>query len=234
MSSVAFSDVNRRFSILEELEHTVSCLHAALERIADGRTVLRVDAPTFFLLSLGLERYLKVGVHIILHQRNGSFADFGTMKKYGHEILSLETALLGLESPDVRMSAMTREDLDFVKSDLLLRRLLECLDAFACGERYFLLDGASGKPMDPDSSPRARWEDILELASDRNPALFLDTDRARQVVGARVIGRVQRYLRCIAQGVFYSTSDLSRSLASGMSVFFDLRDDALEVPVKPM
>ena len=87
--------------------------------------------------------------------------------------------------------------------------------------------------MDPDSSPLARWEDILELASDHNPELFLNVERAQRVVGARLIGRMQRYLRCISQAVFYSTSDLSRSLASGMWVFLDVRDRALEVPVEP-
>lgn len=232
MSSVVFPEVNRRFSILDELESAIACLLAGLDRIAEGRTVLRADAPTLFLLSNGIERYLKVGVHILLHDRNGMFADFKTMKGYGHELLNLETALLGLENPTAaRATIQSREDLDFIRNDLLLRKLVECLDAFARTERYFLLDGASGKPMDPNSSPSARWEDVLELASDRNPELFLDADRARQIVAARLIGRVQRYLRCISQAVFYSTSS-SRYLAVGMGMFLSIGDGVLEHPVE--
>lgn len=232
MPTTPFSPVNRRFSILEELEHAITCLHAGLQRVAGGRTVLRADAPTLFLLSIGLERYLKVGVHILIHERDGDFADFNTMKQYGHGLLRLEAALLGLESAQARTSIMARDDLHFLKNDPLLRKFVECLDAFARIERYFLLDGASGEPMDPDSSPKARWEDILELASDRNHALFLEGERARQVVSAKLIGRMQRYLRCISQAVDYSTS-VSRYLASGMQIYLGLKDRDLEVPVEP-
>jgi hypothetical protein len=115
-----------------------------------------------------------------------------------------------------------------MKSDPLLRRVVECLDAFARFERYFLLDGASGKQMDPDSSPRARWEDILELAAD--PAL--DDEKARRVVGAKLIGGIQRFLRCISQAVCYSTTG-SRRLAAGMEVYLSLKDRDLEVPQDP-
>lgn len=225
-----FSPVNRRLSIIEELEHAIVCLHAGLVRIADRRTVLRADAPTLFLLSIGIERYLKVTVHILHHEKSGQFADYSTMKGYGHDLLVLEAAVLSLEAPTARGNLLSREDLAFLKGDELLRKLLECLDAFARSERYFMLDGATGKPMDPDKSPRARWEDILEIASERDPTLFLDTERARQVVASRLIGRVQRYLRCISQAVCYSTSGLSGALSSDMRVFLNLKDDELEVP----
>lgn len=232
MATTTFSPVNRRLSIIEELEHANACLHAALVRIAGGRTVLRADAPTLFLLSIGIERYLKVAIHILLHQQTGQFADYATMKKkYKHDLLVLQEAVLGLESPTARGNLMSREDLAFVKGDELLGTLLECLDAFARNDRYFMLDGVSGEPMDPNKSPRARWEDILEIASDRNPALFLETERARKVVASRLIGRVQRYLRCISQAVCYSTDDVSRALAHDMRFFLNLKDDELEVPI---
>lgn len=233
MTTTTFSPVNRRLSIIEELGHAISCLHAALVRIADRRTVLRADAPTLFLLSIGIERYLKVTVHILHHQKSGQFADYSTMKGYGHDLLVLEATVLSLESPTARGNLLSREDLAFLKSDELLRKLLECLDAFARSERYFMLDGATGRPMDPNKSPQARWEDILEIASDRNPSLFLDSERAQHVVAKRLIGRVQRYLRSISQAVCYSTGDLSGALSSDMRVFLNLKEEELEAPVSP-
>lgn len=230
MTTTTFSPVNRRLSIIEELKHAIACIHAALMRIADRRTVLGADAPTLFLLSIGLERYLKVTIHILIHQETGQFADFSTMKAYGHDLLDLEAAVLSLEAPTARGNLMSREDLAFLKSDELLRKLMECVDAFARGERYFMLDGATGKAMDPDKSPKARWEDIVEIASDRDPTLFLDTERARHVVASCLIGRVQRYLRCISQAVCYSSSDFSGALSSDMRVFLNLKDDELDVP----
>ncbi|MCY1062147.1 hypothetical protein [Nannocystis sp. SCPEA4] len=231
MSKVVLPKNVRHFNILEELANAIACLRTGLGRIAEGHAVHSADAPTLFLLSNGIERYLKVGIHVLVHDQTGDFAAFALMQKnYSHNLLKLETAVFDLETPNARANMQSRDDRDFVKTDPLLRKLVECLDGFARTERYFLLDGVSGEPVDPNISPSERWLDVRDAAAG-DPSLFLEPARARQVVSGRLIGRVQQYLRCISQAVIDSTSG-SRYLAAGMGVFHDIKDRDLERPVE--
>lgn len=229
MASVQLSPVNRRIFIVLELEQAIECLRAALERIAEMRMVLREDAATLFLLSNGLERYLKVGVHLLHFQQHGDFRP--KLRSLGHGPLKAEAEIFGAELPAARSTIRGREDLEFATTNELIRALLECLNAFAESDRYFMLDGVAGEPVDPERNPREMWETVLSRASDGDLELFLDATRARSVIAPRLISCVQRYLRCIAQSVHYSTTGDANALGAGMNTFLLLRDACLETPV---
>lgn len=216
---LTLSTSNRQINLILELDQAIECIEAGLERL--GKTALRADSPTLFLLANGVERYLKVAVHVLHHHQKGEFASKKTMKGYGHEILSLQGHVFTLESP--RTTEKCREDRSFVEEDPLSKALLETLHAFAINERYFLLDGVSGEPVDPDKSPRARWEEVIGLIPDED-----DNDS----VAAKLTERCQRYLRCIAQGVLLSTDGASRSLASRMNDYLLIKDEALNTPFR--
>lgn len=225
MPTVELSPHNRRIYLLLELDQAIECLRAALERIDEGRMVLRADAATLFLLSNGLERFLKVAVHILHFEAHGAFRP--KLRNLGHGPLLAEAEILRLESPRVRDTVRAREDLNFAKTDGLLRALLDCLNAFAVTDRYFMLDGAAGEPIDPERNPHEMWEGVLSQVAGGNRVAM---DRA--TVAELLIGRIQRYLRCIAQAVCDSTTGDARSLASGMHCFFLLTDSDIETPVR--
>ena len=225
MAKTQLTSVMRRISIVFELDNAIECIRAALERIAQGRYVLRADPPVLFLLANGLERYLKVSVHL-LYYPNGFQPG---LKSLGHSPLKAEAEIFRSESPNARVTLRGKEDLEFAQTDPLLRALLECIDAFAVTERYFLLDGAGGELVDVERDPRELWETVLSYASDRKPELYTDADRARAVVAPRLIGRIQRYLRCIAQAVHDSTTGDANAFGVAMNVHLTLRDDQLEV-----
>lgn len=227
MATTVLSPTNRRIYLIFELDQAIECLGAALERISEGRMVLRADAATLFLLSNGLERYLKVALHVLHHEKQGDFAGRKTMKnEYGHDILKLGEHVFALEDAAARTTLRGREDLAFARNDDLLTKLLTCLDAFAGQQRYFLLDGVSGFPIDPELSPSALWEEVLTGASGGVNSLFMDVAKAQKKVAERLTYAVQRYLRCIAQAVHHST-DNSQYLSAGMMKFLLLGDDEL-------
>lgn len=227
MDKIQLPQTMRRINLVLELEQAIECLRAGLQRVAGGTTVLRPDAATLFLLANGLERYLKVAVHILHFGQHGDFRP--RLRNLGHGPLKAEREIFGLESTGARASHQSREDRAFVKDDQLMRALLDAIDAFAETDRYFMLDGAAGEEVDPERSHQELWWEVQgKAAGDNNHALFLDTLRAREVIAKRLIACTQRYLRCIAQAVCNSTTGDARSFATGMHVYLCLNDSDLE------
>lgn len=217
---------NRKFRLLGEIGASIQCVVLGLERLQAGRDVLHHDHAAFCLLAFGLERLLKCSLFIFQFSENGEFT---SVRKFGHRLLDLHREVFTLGAEGMKGSARSREDLDFSQRDPLLGQLLEALDAFADRGRYFELDAVGGTAIDPNLAPRERWEAVLAKVFQGDYALLLtpNPNPAQKFTASLLVERLQRYLRALAQAVFYTVGDDAKSLVDRLGDYLHLHDGEL-------
>lgn len=103
---------------------------------------------SFFLLSIGIERILKLIIIVNCIIDKGRFPENNELKKYGHDLLELFK----------RVTKDSKPTDEFLKKDRLYLPIMTCLSNFAKGSRYYNLDTLSGNNFGVD--PMHEWYKI--------------------------------------------------------------------------
>jgi hypothetical protein len=122
--------------------------------IGQGMTMLRKAwwqnewnfYQAFFLLSIGIERLLKIIVILRFKSDNNSFPSDNLLKKLGHDIKKL---IVTVESYNINEEVTTCE---------VEIAIIDFLTAFAKSNRYYNLDAISG--MQVANNPLSEWKII--------------------------------------------------------------------------
>jgi len=151
----------QQYSVTKEQEYLLGreCALSAMS-IGQGLTLIRkydfvkhaYGTQAFFMLSLGIERLLKV-ILIYNHRRKYSndFPNNAELKKYGHKIKPLyENALL--ISEEIGITELSQE----LISDPIFEQIIEFLTKFSNTSRYYNLDILTGSSNNSDE-PLRMW-----------------------------------------------------------------------------
>jgi hypothetical protein len=103
---------------------------------------------SFFLLSIGLERLLKLTIVTIYRVEKNNLPDNGELKSYGHDIEKLY----------LKVTEEIDKTDNFINDDELYLMILKFLSEFARSTRYYNLDSLSGSISEND--PLHRWKQI--------------------------------------------------------------------------
>jgi len=125
----------------------------ALRKAHFGQKWLYYQA--FFLLTIGIERILKL--IIIVHNviEKDSFPLNNELRKYNHNLKYLHEKVLDELTPGF----------NFMKGDNLYQPIIDFLSKFALSSRYYNLDTLSGKSRNSD--PLHEWHEIQKKIKSR-------------------------------------------------------------------
>ncbi len=132
-----------------------------LKKISGGNDFYHLP---LLLLSNGLERLLKVMLCIDFYQDHGIYPDVkylkGKKNKLGHNLTYLLSRIQSFfEKQDYLQIPVAQEDMSFLKNDETLILILETLENYASGGRYYDLD-AMLIEKETEKDPKRQWENI--------------------------------------------------------------------------
>lgn len=135
--------------ISKEAGLAASCLEQGLTALRKASFAQKWHYyQSFFLLSIGLERLLKLTIITIHRVEKNKLPDNGELKIYGHNIEKLYLKVVKeIDNTD-----------NFINEDDLYLPILQFMSEFARSSRYYNLDHLSG--IHNTNDPLFQWKDI--------------------------------------------------------------------------
>jgi len=118
------------------------------------------------LVANGLERLCKCALVLKYHEETGHFPSQRKLqKKWGHDVKCLVNEITSTcYPPEYLKRPIAQADRDFLTSDSLLDKVLDCLSDFGQGGRYYELDVICGDTTITES-PESSWQKVeMEIA----------------------------------------------------------------------
>lgn len=184
-------------------------------------------------LAMGFERFLKVTLMEVTRNTTGRRPERKEVKRLSHSLLAVLDALTA-EARKVAEYAerpVCQADLEFLESEIGLRRLLDVLGDFGGGGRYSQIDGLLNGTRNPDGDPKTRWGTIeTELLLERPDFEAIQTIDIVQASSEEIVARLQRMARAIARmWALGAVGDEGGQFCSVLGTFLFLRDEELAI-----
>lgn len=222
----------------DEYFSVISCdeeLRLAVNTVKTGLAILQKSSPrvvqhfvVFLLLSTGLERIMKV--LLALHKLNteGQFPQEKYFRSFKHNLIDLCNEVEQVCYVQPPPTQMVAEDLDFLRSDSLVRDILMALSDFAERDRYIFLNGLS-KEQDPQRWFGRRWSQLESAAATKEyrKSLYTDTSVYLNQVTSRLVGCIERLCRTLGHAAVWGLDQEAKSLGTPLYDFLILRNDEL-------
>ena len=230
----------RRLHLGEEMDLAVSAVRSGLALLQMGRPHERQHFLFLLVLSVGIERYLKVVLCIHEYDRTRTFPSPKALRKLSHDLERLTQELLrvGYETRTDLPPAL-QADRTFLTSDPLLRNVLSVLSDFATRDRYLFMDGMH----EPDSTREwmnRRWEtevdNVANTEAERRAfAEEQDVSEMGRKLDAlvatsneRVVACLERFCRAVGRTITHTNLGAdAKSLGADVFSFVPIRDDEL-------
>ena len=195
----AEDDLVRFLCLHDELETSRELLKSGfghLQEIDMGSTFYHLPHQ---LLASGFERLMKCYIAVVRKGRDGAYPDMVAMKSLGHDLESLLETIC-TEHFGGTLRPLLQQDLEFIRTDPVLKECVRILSLFGKMGRYYNLDvvaGANHSPIDPE----AEWNALESRVEDPTPYLS-NIERLHRDYFPRVncalISRLERLVRAIA------------------------------------
>jgi|SRR5690554_5379616 len=233
--------MNRRVQLVLELQETISTIESGFELLQRDDSWCFREVPCARLLSDGLERYLKVTLHLINYAKTGQFLADKALRNFGHRIDALweQVRDKGFDERALSNEFMVARELNFVANDPILLRIIEviALYADASGEysRYARLNAVASQfsAQFPDAVDQG-WDDIIKRVMQIQSVKEYTDQSWRDIIAPTIIGRIERFLRLVARAIYFSDRSREvRSIGSPMMHFLTIKDDDLGGRVYP-
>lgn len=218
---------------------TVDLLVSAMEMLSLGLTALQnterePDLDSVLQqLAMGFERFLKVTLMEVTRNATGSRPEPNEVKRLSHSLLAVLDVLTAeaRKVGEYTERPACRADLEFLESEIGLRRLLGVLGDFGGGGRYNQIDGLLKGALDPDGDPKMRWGAIeTELLLKRPDFEAIQTIEIVQASSEEIVGRLQRMARAIARmWTLGAVGTEGGQFCSVLGTYLFLRDEELAI-----
>jgi hypothetical protein len=200
-----------RKSEMEDGAAVILELDAALGLIGSGTAALTSQPgrprnldTALQQLAPGFERFLKLTFILAGEHLHGARPQAKALRGHGHDLLGLLDALVelvaGAEGYARRLVVV--EDLEFMRSEEGVRRLLEVLAYFGAGGRFARTDHLAGvSDRGADAEPSRRWEEIEQELVWARPDVeaIVESRELMEPATFEVVFRLQRLARAIAR-----------------------------------
>lgn len=152
------------------------------------------------LLASGLERLMKCYFCLVHEARNGQYPDTKFLKRIGHDLKKLKQTLVA-DYYSVNNRPFLVQDLEYLKNDPLLDKIIHILSEFGQKARYYNLDIITGSQQ-PPIDPKSEWEELEKQIEDPAPYISEDSMNALYQdyypwVNAKIIAKLERLCRAI-------------------------------------
>ena len=169
-------NIDRTWSLIEERDTAIMLLEEGIWCIARWR---RRDATSYagedrrilglFLVSLGLERLLKLTMALILHGQDAQPSSQDFKNDYGHHLSKLLDDILSKARADAFLMKWKafRDDIDFCASNRHFREMLSILEEFGTHGRYHNLNMVLDSHSQTDH-PIRKWTTLEQMLRDED------------------------------------------------------------------
>lgn len=214
-----------------ELETAIGLLKhglAALESLGAANDFYHL--PLLHLAN-GSERLCKCALALNRRLHTGAFPTRDELKSFGHDVKGLVVSVLQNCFPATYLAVpAAKQDVAFLKGDLTIQAVLECLAYFGKSGRYYELDvicsdAPAGEP------PEYVWQ-RLESSIERNRSTLWQTypQINSDYVTCHIKATIERFARALCR--LFTIGPLvseGRRYSGILSSFLSLRDDDLGV-----
>lgn len=184
------------------------------------------------ILSTGVERYLKVFLHLFEYDESDCFITKGELKKrFSHNLKKMKDEITnrGFSVQILEARPFLKNDQDFLENNELLDKIVHVLSEFALEERYTYMNGISNPDKD-FSYIEDLWTPIVKMAvGEKKYYDLLDELRTDEIIRtaiAKIIATIEKFLRAVARIALFSNSN-SELRSLGSSHFFYMMDDQI-------
>lgn len=226
-------DVRRRLYLIQELDVSLLAIAAGLAELHGSLPYRSRYFVFLLLLSTGLERLLKIVLHLRALETTGAFLSRDEMKnRYGHNLVGLCNAVVTeCFTPEHLTRPATQADLRFVRDDPILRPMLELLSDFATADRYIYMNGISD-PGDTAEWPERRWQELESSTLPRGEFVRLymagEEPTAKDRATRALVACLERFVRAVARlFVWGALGDQARQVSPAVSDYLRLMDEDL-------
>lgn len=193
------------FAFIGEITSARNLLGYGLKALRDGAFFETTRDPIFTMLSIGVEKHLKLVLGVISVDQVGRWPTKAEMTGYGHGIASMWDHVMDeVCHRTAAKSPYLRELVAGVDTDPVLRPLLEVLDRYGRSGRFYNLDVLGHNPQ-RELAPEALFDAVEQAA-------MVDTE-----VNAAFTVAMADVSEQAAWDTFYATlrARIARSLAAG-------------------
>jgi len=192
------NDLIRTICLYEELELARNLILSGFGELQEIRMGNDFYHLPQLLLASGIERLMKSYFCIVYEVRNGQYPDTKFLKDLGHDLRKLKQTLVEdyFATNDVPLLI---EDLEYLRTDNLLDRIIHVLSEFGQKARYHNLDIITGSQQ-PPIDPKREWEKLERLIEDPTPYLSMEEAVQRDYyprVNAKIIAKLEQLCRAI-------------------------------------
>ncbi len=219
----------RTICLIEELETARNLITSGFGELQE----IRMDNDFYHLphqlLASGSERLMKCYFCLVHEARHGQYPDANFLKNLGHDLQKLKQKLVDdyFATNDI---PLLRDDLEYLRNDVLLERIILVLSEFGQKARYYNLDIVTGSQK-PPIDPKTEWEALERDVEDPTPYLSMDSMEALHRdyyprVNAKIIGKLERLFRAVAmQFTLGKHGGKLQQLSSIVGMFIMLKDE---------
>lgn len=220
----------RTMCLIEELETARNLIESGFGELQE----IRVDNDFYHLphqlLASGFERLIKCYFCLVYEARHGQYPDTSYLREeLGHNLQKLKKTLVDDYYVPNNISLLC-DDLEFLRTDILLERIINVLSEFGQKARYYNLDIITGSQK-PPIDPKKEWEAIERDIEDATPYLSSDSMEALNRdyyprVNAKIIAKLERLFRAIAlQFTLGEHGDKLKQFSSTIGSFRNLKNE---------
>jgi hypothetical protein len=217
--------IQQKHSLLQELEISIYAIECGLS-ILQGDFAYSPKPKHFaylLMLATGFERLMKVILCIHNFHASNKFPSEEELRLLGHKLIDLRDKVINqcfskkyLERPSAS------EDLEFLTKNGVIVEMLELLDDFARGDRYFFMDRIAN-PTIGREWPNLRWEqiEIKAVGKENFTRLFVNHQELefKQRATKELIIHIERFVRAFAR--LFIFSDLGELASTSSGVIWD-------------
>lgn len=139
----------QELAFLREIEGTRNLLAYGLRTIREGAFIETTREPIFTMLSIGVEKLLKLALGCSQLSTTSSWPSKGWMKSQGHGSAEMRASLLGvLDGLEVPISEFVSNLRDQCEGSALQGEIVRVLDTYGRWGRFYYLDRLGGVDQD--------------------------------------------------------------------------------------
>lgn len=195
------NDIEKTLCLDDELRTAVNLILSGFEELQGISMANNFYHLPQLLLASGFERLIKCYFCLVHESRNNEYPEWKYLKDLGHNLEDMKETLTH-EYFVTNEIPLLCSDLEFLKNDPHLNRIIHILSEFGLKARYYNLDivtGSQKPPIDPESEWETLGHDLEDitpyLASEAQETLYRDYYPR---VNAKIIARLERLCRAIA------------------------------------
>ena len=219
----------RTMCLIEELETARNLITSGFGELQEIRMENDFYHLPQQLLASGFERLMKCYFCLVHEARHGRYPDTSFLKKLGHDLQKLKQTLVAdyFATNDI---PLLRDDLEYLRNDALLERIIHILSEFGKQARYYNLEIVTGSQK-PPLDPKREWEILESDVEDPTPYLSMASMEALQRdyyprVNAKIIAKLERFVRAISmQFTLGKHGGKLLQLSTIVSEFIQLKDE---------